>query len=769
MNIGILGHVDAGKTTLAKTLSTFGSTAAFDKGAKSSNLRANTIDLGFSALQIDESRKIALIDCPGHAQLTNAVLVASSVFDGAIVVISSVRGIEPQTAEHLILVSILCPEKVIIVLSKIDLVEPLKVELLKKKLPKLLKSLKIKEDSPIIPLDLSEEGKKESVNELIEVLRSFPVPDRVSSGKFVMAVDHCFPIKGKGSVMTGTVVDGSCKVGSEIEIPIIGEKRKVKEIQSWKKSVPEVKIGERAAILFGNLQKTENIDRILIFEPGGMTSGKVALITVQRIEQFKGSLKNRSKIHFFSGFETVMAECSFLKSESEQPEEFSEKSEFEQLEEFSEHSSHVLVNFQRKINIRKNQICLGAKLDSQKLSECRFAFHGFIVSISESLEKLPFEKFIRKEKKGFIERWDKDDCFICDGLLKKESSIDIFSGMTVSVDGGKFIGKIEGFFGKSGKIRIQVRSGSEELKERLKKEKPISSTSLVFAKKRKRPQKGKERPEVVEVDDDDDPDDVVDEKTALAARGILHMGIGEPEEVVDDGLPKDYKRRVLKLGSRRLDTLLNRTSGKSSAEVEKMILTGKVRVNEQVVKKKAYNVMKRDEVDVWIEELEENPNFANIHRVKIIDYVLKQHGYDIDSLIWQKMLVENWRRDQENLSGAGFTGLDKKRAFDSLIGTGFTGMDKRAFDTVMGSGFTGFDRRRRAFDMLYSDSFNGMDKRAFDSLVGSFSGLDKRAFDSLVGSFSGLDKRSRNGLDTNVFSQEKRAFDSLDGGFTGFD
>ena len=75
----------------------------------------------------------------------------------------------------------------------------------------LLKSLKIKEDSPIIPINLSQEGEQGSVNELIEVLKSYPTPDRVSSGKFVMGVDHCFPIKGKGTVMTGTIVDGSCK------------------------------------------------------------------------------------------------------------------------------------------------------------------------------------------------------------------------------------------------------------------------------------------------------------------------------------------------------------------------------------------------------------------------------------------------------------------------------------------------------------------------------------------------------------------------------
>uniref|UniRef100_A0AC35G936 Tr-type G domain-containing protein n=1 Tax=Panagrolaimus sp. PS1159 TaxID=55785 RepID=A0AC35G936_9BILA len=66
MNIGLLGHVDAGKTTLSKALSTIGSTASFDKGAKASNLRANTIDLGFSAIELDTNHRIALIDCPGH-------------------------------------------------------------------------------------------------------------------------------------------------------------------------------------------------------------------------------------------------------------------------------------------------------------------------------------------------------------------------------------------------------------------------------------------------------------------------------------------------------------------------------------------------------------------------------------------------------------------------------------------------------------------------------------------------------------------------------
>ena len=93
--------------------------------------------MGFSAVELDADRRIALIDCPGHAQLIKAVLAASSVFDGAIIVINATRGIEPQTAEHLILASILCPSNVILVITKIDLVEKDKVEMMKKKLPKV--------------------------------------------------------------------------------------------------------------------------------------------------------------------------------------------------------------------------------------------------------------------------------------------------------------------------------------------------------------------------------------------------------------------------------------------------------------------------------------------------------------------------------------------------------------------------------------------------------------------------------------------------------
>ncbi|VDO97664.1 unnamed protein product [Heligmosomoides polygyrus] len=120
LNVGVLGHVDSGKTTLTRALADMASTAAFDKHAESGG-RRNTLDLGFSSLTV-AGRRLALIDCPGHAGLIKAVLAASTVFDMAIVVVDASAGIKPQTSEHLLLCSIFCPQRVVIVLNKTDLV-----------------------------------------------------------------------------------------------------------------------------------------------------------------------------------------------------------------------------------------------------------------------------------------------------------------------------------------------------------------------------------------------------------------------------------------------------------------------------------------------------------------------------------------------------------------------------------------------------------------------------------------------------------------------
>uniref|UniRef100_A0A9J2P0B5 RNA-binding S4 domain-containing protein n=1 Tax=Ascaris lumbricoides TaxID=6252 RepID=A0A9J2P0B5_ASCLU len=115
----------------------------------------------------------------------------------------------------------------------------------------------------------------------------------------------------------------------------------------------------------------------------------------------------------------------------------------------------------------------------------------------------------------------------------------------------------------------------------------------------------------------------------------------------DDGLPKDYKLKTLKTGSRRLDTVINRAIGKSSSQVEKLVLSGKVLVNESAVTKKAYNVQKADVIDVWNGPFEENAELAVVDRIEVMDYALTTIGYDIHVKTWKKFLVSNWKQSTQ--------------------------------------------------------------------------------------------------------------------------
>uniref|UniRef100_A0A0N5CFD7 S4 RNA-binding domain-containing protein n=1 Tax=Strongyloides papillosus TaxID=174720 RepID=A0A0N5CFD7_STREA len=134
-----------------------------------------------------------------------------------------------------------------------------------------------------------------------------------------------------------------------------------------------------------------------------------------------------------------------------------------------------------------------------------------------------------------------------------------------------------------------------------------------------------------------------DNKTIKEKLSSFQEELNDEEEEIDDGLPKDYKEKSYHLSSRRIDSLLHRVLGRSNTEVEKMILTGKVRINDERVSKKSYNIDKGDQIDVFLEVYPENDKLANISRVFIKHYEIKENGYHITAKFWKKMLVDNWK------------------------------------------------------------------------------------------------------------------------------
>uniref|UniRef100_A0A8V1AE48 Eukaryotic elongation factor, selenocysteine-tRNA specific n=1 Tax=Gallus gallus TaxID=9031 RepID=A0A8V1AE48_CHICK len=239
VNVGVLGHIDSGKTALARALSTTGSTAAFDR-APQSRARGITLDLGFSCLRTalppqlgpgPGELQFTLVDCPGHASLIRTIIGGAQIIDLMMLVIDVTKGMQTQSAECLVIGQIAC-QKMVVVLNKIDLLPEAKrqsaIEKMTKKMQKTLENTKFC-GCPIVAVAAKPGGPEApesenplGVSELIEVLKSQAyLPSRDPSGHFLMAVDHCFSIKGQGTVMTGTILSGSVSLGDNVEIPAL--------------------------------------------------------------------------------------------------------------------------------------------------------------------------------------------------------------------------------------------------------------------------------------------------------------------------------------------------------------------------------------------------------------------------------------------------------------------------------------------------------------------------------------------------------------------
>ncbi|WKX91350.1 hypothetical protein Q1695_009861 [Nippostrongylus brasiliensis] len=258
--------------------------------------------------------------------------------------------------------------------------------------------------------------------------------------RLLFAVDHCFPVTGKGTVMTGTVIDGCIRIGQEIEIPALNEKKKVKGLESWKQRVEQVSVGERAAILVQQLN-ADAISRTMICSPGSLTEVKSCIASVTAVTFYRGAKPSGMKVHVSSGFDTVMAECQFLRADGD---------EFEQLPSL-ESPCVCWMTFDRPVYTRPDSFVIASKLDHQGKG-CRFVFHG---RFQQFLKEPKVRRFVRRQRVGKVERVENERSIICNSLFKKETKTSLFERLPVSLSTGE-IGRVVGAFGKGGKARIEI-------------------------------------------------------------------------------------------------------------------------------------------------------------------------------------------------------------------------------------------------------------------------------------------------------------------------
>src|ERR1043166_2224945 len=230
-NVGTIGHVDHGKTTLTaaitKVLAEKGGATftAYDQIDKAPEEKARGITIATAHVEYEtDKRHSAHVDCPGHADYVKNMITGAAQIDGAILVVSAADGPMPQTREHVLLAKQVGVPAIIVFLNKMDLADPELVELVEADVRDLLKKYEFDENAPIIKGSATKalEGDKENEDAIMELVSKMdeyiPEPKRDLDKPFMMAVEDVFSIKGRGTVATGRVETGVVKVNEEVEI-----------------------------------------------------------------------------------------------------------------------------------------------------------------------------------------------------------------------------------------------------------------------------------------------------------------------------------------------------------------------------------------------------------------------------------------------------------------------------------------------------------------------------------------------------------------------
>ncbi len=273
INIGTLGHIDHGKTTLIRgVLSVFANDPAkmIDKLDKDPMSRQKSITIAVAHVEFEtENRHYALVDCPGHKDYVKNMITGAAQMDGAILVVSSADGAMPQTREHILLAKQVGVPKVLVYINTFGETDDEILELIKSDVQELLDKYGYDKDCPIIVGDAlkAEKGEDEgleSVKELMKAVDEYiPEPERPIDQDFLMPIEDVFSIEGRGTVVTGRIERGKVKVGEEVDVLGMGRKDQVTAVtgvEMFNKSLDEGLAGDNVGILLRGF-KREDVER----------------------------------------------------------------------------------------------------------------------------------------------------------------------------------------------------------------------------------------------------------------------------------------------------------------------------------------------------------------------------------------------------------------------------------------------------------------------------------------------------------------------------
>ena len=289
VNIGTIGHVDHGKTTLTAAISKvlhekgFGTedVKSFDQIDNAPEEKERGITINSAHIEYETAnRHYAHVDCPGHADYVKKMVTGAAQMDGAILVVAATDGPMPQTREHVLLARQVNVPRLVVFLNKCDMVDDEEMlDLVEMEVREILEQYGYEEDTPIIRGSAlgALNGVEKWVDSVMELMNTVDTwieePEREIDKPFLMPVEDVFSITGRGTVATGRIETGICKVGDEVQLLGLGEDKKsvITGVEMFRKNLPTGQAGDNVGLLLRGIDKAEVKRGMVVVHPGAIT------------------------------------------------------------------------------------------------------------------------------------------------------------------------------------------------------------------------------------------------------------------------------------------------------------------------------------------------------------------------------------------------------------------------------------------------------------------------------------------------------------------
>ena len=310
--IGTAGHVDHGKSTLVQAL-----TGIDPDRLREEKERGLTIDLGFAWLTLPGGEEVSIVDVPGHERFIKNMLAGVGGIDLALLVIAADEGVMPQTREHLAIIDLLGITHGVVAVTKADVVESDLLELAMLDAEDALKGTGI-EGSPIVGCSaVTRQGLDELTVTIERVLKK--TPEKRDIGRPRLPIDRAFTMTGFGTVVTGTLTDGSLEVGQEVEIAPGGLRSRVRGLQTHGRKVETAPPGRRTAVNLGGLSVDQLRRGMVVMKPGTMKPAKAFDVRLRAVEYVGRPVRHNLTLTFHTGSAEVAGRILLLDADEVKP------------------------------------------------------------------------------------------------------------------------------------------------------------------------------------------------------------------------------------------------------------------------------------------------------------------------------------------------------------------------------------------------------------------------------------------------------------------